>query len=188
MAGKETGSSEYPALNVKEHRDNIVAVAGVSTNGPGKPQLDKSLERPPAFVDGSDGRSVEGYEISDRIPTLLLRIKEDRQAAKSFYASLSSIGNVFEYKENRTDLETVFLSEVLEGKIRLAGDLNRKGITQDPEKMPVFERIDKAEWLAENGSLVEAEKELETVRVHVALVEERIRLAYEKIPVRTVSK
>ncbi|MFB0964864.1 MAG: hypothetical protein QMC36_04170 [Patescibacteria group bacterium] len=48
--------------------------------------------------------------------------------------------------------------------------------------MPVFERIDKAEWLAEQGAVVEAEKELEIAKTQVALIEERIRIAYAAIP------
>lgn len=48
--------------------------------------------------------------------------------------------------------------------------------------MPVFERIDKAEWLAEQGSVIEAEKELEIAKTQIALIEERIRIAYAAIP------
>lgn len=47
--------------------------------------------------------------------------------------------------------------------------------------MPVLERIDKAEWLAENGSLKNAEKEIVIVETQIALIEERIRNAYSAI-------
>lgn len=65
--------------------------------------------------------------------------------------------------------------------MRIAGDLNRKSVTVEEASMPVLERIDKAEWLAENGSLKNAEKEIVIVETQIALIEERIRNAYSAI-------
>lgn len=182
MANNES-ASDYPAFDSAKHRANLAALEGVKTvNAPLRTSFDNSLEKPPAIALEGTVASEDGHEIFDKIPLLVFRAKEDRKSLKSFFESLSRIAEAFEYKENRTDAETVFLSEVLEGKIKVAGDLSRKGITADPEKMPVFERIDKAEWLAEQGSVVEAEKELELAKTQVALIEERIRVAYSAIP------
>lgn len=182
MANKES-PSDFPGFNAAEHKAGLAALEGVKTVTPeSKPVFDKSLEKPPVLVTEDAGVSDDGHEIFDKIPNLLFRAKEDRKALKSFHDSLSRIADAFEYKEDRTDAETVFLTEVLEGKIKVAGDLNRKGVTADPEKMPVFERIDKAEWLAEQGAVAESEKELEIAKTQVALIEERIRIAYSAIP------
>ncbi|MFZ3233735.1 MAG: hypothetical protein WA194_09790 [Patescibacteria group bacterium] len=182
MANKES-PSDFPGFNAAEHKASLAALEGVKTVTPeAKPAFDKSLEKPPVLVAEDAGVSDDGHEIFDKIPNLLFRAKEDRKALKSFHDSLSRIADAFEYKEDRTDAETVFLTEVLEGKIKVSGDLNRKGVTADPEKMPVFERIDKAEWLAEQGAVAESEKELEIAKTQVALIEERIRIAYSAIP------
>lgn len=53
--------------------------------------------------------------------------------------------------------------------------------------MPVLERIDKAEWLAENGSLKNAEKEIIIVETQIALIEERIRNAYSAITPKEIA-
>lgn len=188
MAGKES-ASDFPAFDAAEHKSALASVDSSKTVHPDpNPTFDKSLEKPPVFVAEENGASLEGNEVFDKIPNLLFRVREDRKAAKSFFESLQRIAGAFEYKEDRTDAETVFLSEVLEGKLKIAGSLDRKGITTDPEKMPVLERLDKAEWLAEKGAVVEAEKELETIKTQVALVEERIRIAYSAIPVKTAKQ
>lgn len=180
---KNESASEYPAFNAAEHRANLAALEGIKTvSAPSKASFDNSLEKPPSIVPEGTTVSEDGHEIFDKIPNLVFRAKEDRKALKSFYDSLSRIAGAFEYKEDRTDAETVFLAEVLEGKIKVAGDLNRKGVTTDPANMPVFERVDKAEWLAEQGSVAEAEKELEIAKTQIALIEERIRIAYAAIP------
>lgn len=88
--------------------------------------FDKSLEKPPVFIDEENGISPEGDEIFDKIPNLLFKVEQDRKSAKSFYESLNRIASAFEYKENRTEAETAFLEEVLEGKLKVAGELNRK--------------------------------------------------------------
>lgn len=58
--------------------------------------------------------SEDGHAIFDKIPNLVFRAKEDRKSLKSFFESLTRIAEAFEYKEDRTDAETVFLTEVLE--------------------------------------------------------------------------
>jgi len=50
--------------------------------------------------------------------------------------------------------------------------------------MPILERIDKAEWLAEKGSVLEAEKELLTAKTQISLIKLKIQVAYSAIPPR----
>lgn len=120
MANKES-ASDFPGFNAAEHKANIAALEGVKTVTPEPmPKFDKSLEKPPVLLTEESGVSEDGHEVFDKIPNLLFRAKEDRKALKSFHDSLMRIAEAFEYKEDRTDAETVFLTEVLEGKLKVA--------------------------------------------------------------------
>lgn len=173
---------DFPGFNVAEHRSMLAEVDASKISKPERTTFDASLAVPPPMPpEGSAGVSDEGHEIFDKIPAVIDKVKRSRKAVKSFYQSLSNIAGVFEYKENRTNEETRFLHEVLSGRMRIAGDLNRKSVSADEASMPVLERIDKAEWLAENGAPKYAEKEIITVETQIALIEERIRIAYSAI-------
>ena len=120
MANKES-PSDFPGFNAAEYKANLAALEGVKTVVPeAKPVFDKTLEKPPVLLSDEAGVSEDGHEVFDKIPNLLFRAKEDRKALKSFHDSLLRIAEAFEYKEDRTDVETVFLTEVLEGKLKVA--------------------------------------------------------------------
>lgn len=120
MANKES-ASDFPGFNAADHKASIAALEGVKTVTPEPmPKFDKSLEKPPVLLGENSGVSEDGHEVFDKIPNLLFRAKEDRKALKSFHDSLMRIAEAFEYKEDRTDAETVFLTEVLEGKLKVA--------------------------------------------------------------------
>lgn len=181
---KESGGTRDDAVKFDKAQAKAVleSVEGVKTIQAERPAFDKTLAVPPPLLpEENSDVSDEGDEIFDRIPAIMDKVKRSRESVKSFYQSLSNIAGAFEYKENRTDEETRFLHEVLSGRIRITGDLNRKSVTSDEAEMPVLERIDKAEWLVENGAPKYAEKELVTVEQQIALIEERIRIAYSSI-------
>lgn len=180
MAGKESGPTDSPAINVQEHRAAIGALEGVPTIAVPSvpPKFDKSLEKPPVMPIGELTSAEEANEKFDRAVVLLQQIKNFRRDTKFLYRELNNIGERFSFKDDRTDLETAYLVSVLDGKVKIAGDNTRENSTRDPANMTIVERTEKAEWLAEGGNVIDAEREFEIAKTQIALIKEKIRIAY----------
>lgn len=185
MAGMESAPSDSPTINAQEHRAAIGALEGVPTlTLPAvPPKFDKSLEKPPVMpaADLDASEEAKAYEKFDRAVLVLQQIKNFRRDTKFLYRELNDIGERFSYKDDRTDLETAYLSSVLEGKVKIAGDNTRENSTKDPAKMTIVERTEKAEWLAEGGNVLDAEREFEIAKTQIALIKENIRIAYSNM-------
>ncbi len=153
----------------------------MSAESPSQPRPLPKLEAapPPPMMVPDTARTTEGYEVERQIPKILEKIRNERTEFDEFVASLQRIRATYESKEPRAREETVFLASVKAAVSDLEGTYEA-GIGES-SKEPATELFDRAEELAKNGMLLEAERLLVVIATRVSLEAERIATAYEAI-------